>query len=171
MVSTVARSIAGRPNTANEIRGRKQGLVHLFEIKGRTNSGVRDTILLPNNGVRRLIPTVTPTSMPERIFAGNAVRLALPFSTTLSGVRMRIQFMVVAALAAATGSSFSAEAGATTRADAQAMPLGSWPAHLECLKDDNGNMTGAREEEIVVTDAPGEGNVLTRSFPDPTCHD
>ena len=83
---------------------------------------------------------------------------------------MRIQFAIPAALATLTALCFSGDASAATRAAALAMPLGSWPAHLKCVKDDYGNLTGFRVEKIVVTDAPGQGNVLTRSFPDPTCH-
>ena len=62
----------------------------------------------------------------------------------------------------------SAHAAATTRDDALAMPSGTWPAHLACTKNEDGTFTGQREEEIAVTDAPGEGNVLTRTFTDPT---
>ena len=81
---------------------------------------------------------------------------------------MRIQaiFSVLTVMAALA---VSANASATTFDEAMAMPLGSWPSHMACLLDDNGNMTGNREEEIVVTDAPDQGNVLSRPFPDPTC--
>ena len=80
---------------------------------------------------------------------------------------MRIQLTV---FCAAVALFYSTVASATTRAQALAMPMGSWPGHFECLKDEQGNLTGYRDEEISVTDAPGQGNVLTRSFRDRTCH-
>jgi len=82
---------------------------------------------------------------------------------------MRIPAILLSVLTVLTALAMSANASATTQDEALAMPLGSWPSHFDCLLDDNGNMTGYREEEIVVTDAPGQGNVLSRSFPDPTC--
>jgi hypothetical protein len=64
---------------------------------------------------------------------------------------------------------YSALALATTRAQALAMPLGTWPKQLDCFHDDQGKPTGYRMEEIVVSDSSGKSSVLTRSFPDPTC--
>jgi hypothetical protein len=63
----------------------------------------------------------------------------------------------------------SATVSATASADAYLMPLGTWPTQLQCLTDDAGNPTAFRLEEITVTDAPDQGNVLTRPFPDTTC--
>jgi hypothetical protein len=83
---------------------------------------------------------------------------------------MRLQAILPSALTILAALALSANASATTSNDALAMPLGSWPSHLACLLDTNGNMTGYREEEILVTDAPDQGNVLSRPFPDPTCH-
>lgn len=82
---------------------------------------------------------------------------------------MSIRFVCfgLAAVAMAT----SALAAATTRSEAAAMSPGDWPSHLACLKDNEGKLTGDREEEIVVTDAPEQGNVLSRPYPDITCTD
>ena len=58
---------------------------------------------------------------------------------------------------------------ATTRPEALAMPLGTWPTKLACVRDANGKLNGMREEQIGITDSPQTGNVLTRSFPDSSC--
>jgi len=65
---------------------------------------------------------------------------------------------------------FSTRVYATTKEEALKMPLGSWPSKLECVKDANGNYTGMRIEEIGITDSPQTGNVISRPFPDPSCH-
>lgn len=59
----------------------------------------------------------------------------------------------------------ASSAYAITAAEADKMPLGSWPTKLACVRDDNGKMNGYREEAIGTSDK-GE---KVRLFPDPHC--